>query len=93
MQCDCLRKFSPTCNQADCQYRCALTRNGTSCYCSDGFKVAQDGKSCEDFDECSVYGTCSQMCTNNNASYMCECVEGYLMQPDNKSCKAKNGKR
>lgn len=45
-----------------------------------------------DFDECNVYGTCSQTCTNTHGSYTCSCVEGYLLQPDHKSCKAKNGK-
>lgn len=45
-----------------------------------------------DFDECSLYGTCSQSCTNTEGSYTCSCVEGYLSQPDNRSCKAKNGK-
>lgn len=44
-----------------------------------------------DFDECNVYGTCSQTCTNTEGSYICSCVEGYLLQPDNRSCKAKNG--
>lgn len=44
-----------------------------------------------DFDECTVYGTCSQTCTNVEGSYTCSCVEGYLLQPDNRSCKAKNG--
>ncbi|OXB56787.1 UNVERIFIED_CONTAM: hypothetical protein H355_013349, partial [Colinus virginianus] len=43
-----------------------------------------------DFDECTVYGTCSQSCTNTEGSYTCSCVEGYLLQPDNRSCKAKN---
>ncbi|KAI4875158.1 hypothetical protein NFI96_001324 [Prochilodus magdalenae] len=46
---------------------------------------------CSDFDECTVYGTCSQTCTNTEGSYSCSCVEGYLAQPDNRSCKAKNG--
>lgn len=44
-----------------------------------------------DFNECNVYGTCSQTCTNTEGSYTCSCVEGYLLQPDNRSCKAKNG--
>ncbi|XP_062904698.1 low-density lipoprotein receptor-related protein 1-like isoform X1 [Mobula hypostoma] len=83
------REFASSCDGAHCQYQCAVTRNGSTCYCSDGYKVAQDGKGCEDFDECSVYGTCSQTCMNRNGSYTCGCVEGYLMQPDNKTCKAK----
>jgi len=33
---------------------------------------------CSDFDECTVYGTCSQTCTNTDGSYTCSCVEGYL---------------
>ena len=45
-----------------------------------------------DFNECMVYGACSQTCTNTEGSYVCSCVEGYLPQPDNRSCKAKNGK-
>lgn len=44
-----------------------------------------------DFNECAVYGMCSQTCTNTEGSYTCSCVEGYLPQPDNRSCKAKNG--
>lgn len=44
-----------------------------------------------DFNECNVYGTCSQTCANTEGSYTCSCVEGYLLQPDNRSCKAKNG--
>lgn len=45
-----------------------------------------------DQDECAIYGTCSQTCTNTHGSYACSCVEGYILQPDNRSCKAKNGK-
>ncbi|XP_062895316.1 low-density lipoprotein receptor-related protein 1-like [Mobula hypostoma] len=55
--------------------------------CSDGY---DEGPHCRDFDECTIYGTCSQTCTNTEGSYTCSCVEGYLLQPDNKSCKAKN---
>ncbi len=47
--------------------------------------------SVSDFNECAVYGACSQTCTNTDGSYTCSCVEGYLPQPDNRSCKAKNG--
>ncbi|MGH0155700.1 UNVERIFIED_CONTAM: hypothetical protein FKN15_029887 [Acipenser sinensis] len=66
-----------------------MTRNGTFCYCGDGFEVAEDGHSCIDYDECAVYGTCSQTCMNTYGSYGCSCTEGYIMQSDRKSCKAK----
>ena len=51
------------------------------------------GHCLSDFNECMVYGACSQTCTNTEGSYICTCVEGYLLQPDNRSCKAKNGER
>ncbi|XP_072818168.1 low-density lipoprotein receptor-related protein 1B-like [Vicugna pacos] len=67
-----------------------MVRNSTICYCEDGFEIKEDGRSCKDQDECAIYGTCSQTCTNTRGSYACSCVEGYLVQPDNRSCKAKN---
>ncbi|KAL7989903.1 hypothetical protein Chor_012569 [Crotalus horridus] len=78
------------CSSMGCQHHCAPTLNGPACYCDSSSQVAEDGKSCKDFDECSIYGTCSQTCTNHDGSYTCSCVEGYLLQPDHKSCKAKN---
>nr|XP_033800021.1 low-density lipoprotein receptor-related protein 1B [Geotrypetes seraphini] len=84
------RELLPQCQQLKCQYKCAITRNGTKCYCEDGYDTDEDGKQCKDLDECTTYGTCSQSCTNILGSYLCSCVEGYLLQSDNKSCKAKN---
>uniref|UniRef100_A0A672QW75 LDL receptor related protein 1 n=1 Tax=Sinocyclocheilus grahami TaxID=75366 RepID=A0A672QW75_SINGR len=78
------------CTLTGCQDNCAVTRIGPMCYCKSGYEISQDGKTCKDFDECTVYGTCSQTCTNTDGLYTCSCVEGYLVQPDNRSCKAKN---
>ncbi|KAI1237378.1 Low-density lipoprotein receptor-related protein 1B [Lamprotornis superbus] len=72
-----------------CQYKCAITRNSTRCYCRDGYETSSDGRSCTDVNECDTYGSCSQTCVNTDGSYTCSCVEGYVLQPDNKSCKAK----
>lgn len=118
---------APACASHGCQFKCAVTHDGPQCYCSAGYEVAADGKTCKgerethsssvnlnlvslcsltagkheqafkfasssvDFNECNVYGTCSQTCANTEGSYTCSCVEGYLLQPDNRSCKAKNG--
>lgn len=30
----------------NCQYKCAITRNGTRCYCGDGYETSRDGRSC-----------------------------------------------
>uniref|UniRef100_A0A803SM43 LDL receptor related protein 1B n=1 Tax=Anolis carolinensis TaxID=28377 RepID=A0A803SM43_ANOCA len=83
------RELLPKCQQMQCQYKCAVTRNGTSCYCEEGYEVGLNGKTCQDLNECNLYGTCSQMCENTDGSYICSCVEGYLLQPDKKSCKIK----
>ncbi|XP_023125210.2 low-density lipoprotein receptor-related protein 1 isoform X1 [Amphiprion ocellaris] len=84
------REQAHDCASHGCQVHCAVTHDGPRCYCRHGYEVAADGKTCKDFNECSVYGTCSQTCTNTDGSYICGCVEGYLLQPDNRSCKAKN---
>ncbi|XP_051787046.1 low-density lipoprotein receptor-related protein 1B [Erpetoichthys calabaricus] len=83
------REFAPKCQQLRCQFGCVITRNGTFCYCDDGLKVAEDGWSCTDVDECAAYGTCSQTCMNTYGSYGCSCTDGYLIQSDRKSCRAK----
>ncbi|XP_037739600.1 prolow-density lipoprotein receptor-related protein 1 isoform X1 [Chelonia mydas] len=84
------REFLANCSALGCQHHCIPTLVGPTCYCNSSFQLAEDRKSCKDFDECTIYGTCSQTCTNTEGSYTCSCVEGYLLQPDNRSCKAKN---
>uniref|UniRef100_A0A8C3T1G6 EGF-like domain-containing protein n=1 Tax=Chelydra serpentina TaxID=8475 RepID=A0A8C3T1G6_CHESE len=84
------REFLANCSALACQHHCVPTLVGPTCYCNSSFQLAEDRKSCKDFDECTIYGTCSQTCTNTEGSYTCSCVEGYLLQPDNRSCKAKN---
>ena len=44
-----------------------------------------------DINECSVYGTCSQVCLNTRGSFTCKCVPGYEMVEDptkGRTCKA-----
>uniref|UniRef100_A0A7M4FXS6 LDL receptor related protein 1 n=1 Tax=Crocodylus porosus TaxID=8502 RepID=A0A7M4FXS6_CROPO len=84
------RELLPNCTAQGCQHHCVPALSGPVCYCNGSFQLAEDRKSCKDFDECTVYGTCSQTCTNTEGAYTCSCVEGYLLQPDNRSCKAKN---
>ncbi|KAK2516454.1 Lrp1 [Columba guinea] len=84
------REQLANCTALGCQHHCVPTLSGPACYCNNSFQLAEDRRSCKDFDECTVYGTCSQTCTNTEGSYTCSCVEGYLLQPDNRSCKAKN---
>nr|XP_032823068.1 low-density lipoprotein receptor-related protein 1-like isoform X2 [Petromyzon marinus] len=81
--------LSGNCTDIGCQHRCAVTREGPVCYCENGQQVMPDKKGCKDFDECGLYGTCSQICRNTAGSFTCGCVEGYALQPDGRSCKVK----
>uniref|UniRef100_A0A8C5HWA1 EGF-like domain-containing protein n=1 Tax=Gouania willdenowi TaxID=441366 RepID=A0A8C5HWA1_GOUWI len=83
------RELLSACHELRCRYGCIMTRNGTFCFCADGFEVGDDGTSCRDHDECATYGACSQMCTNTYGSYRCSCTDGFILQSDRRSCKAK----
>uniref|UniRef100_A0A8C6TK95 Low density lipoprotein receptor-related protein 4 n=1 Tax=Neogobius melanostomus TaxID=47308 RepID=A0A8C6TK95_9GOBI len=48
----------------------------------------EDGRSCQDVDECAEEGYCSQGCTNTEGGFQCWCVQGYELRPDKRSCKA-----
>ncbi|XP_031438138.1 low-density lipoprotein receptor-related protein 1B isoform X1 [Clupea harengus] len=84
------RELLSACHELHCRYGCIMMRNGTFCFCADGFEVGDDGKSCRDHDECAVYGSCSQSCANTYGSYRCSCADGYTLQPDGRSCAAKH---
>ncbi|XP_009075825.1 PREDICTED: low-density lipoprotein receptor-related protein 4-like, partial [Acanthisitta chloris] len=63
--------------------------------CTDGsdeadcYRLAEDGLSCMDIDECTEWGkgACSQTCLNAPGSYSCGCLPGYLLEPDGHFCK------
>lgn len=62
---------------------------GTStCGCRSGYRLASDGVSCLDVDECATWSYCSQLCTNTVGGFACSCVDGYVLRPDKTSCKA-----
>lgn len=59
------------------------------CYCAPGYRLAEDGLTCVDIDECTEWGerACSQTCLNAPGSYSCSCLPGYLLEPDGHVCK------
>uniref|UniRef100_A0A8C2AJR3 Low density lipoprotein receptor-related protein 1Ba n=1 Tax=Cyprinus carpio TaxID=7962 RepID=A0A8C2AJR3_CYPCA len=77
------------CKERRCQFDCVIMRNGTSCFCGEGFELEEDGRRCRDHDECRDYGTCSQICMNTQGSYRCACTDGFSLQANRRSCKAK----
>ena len=43
----------------------------------------------KDADECTVEGSCDQLCSNTNGSYSCDCINGY--RKEGQRCYAING--
>ena len=84
---------SDLCGEAGCEHVCRVKINETSaaveCHCRDGYILAEDGKTCEDVDECldGSNGRCDTYCMNLAGSYECLCRSGYLLDTDGKTCK------
>ncbi|XP_043487916.1 vitellogenin receptor isoform X1 [Polistes fuscatus] len=70
-----------------CQQKCNKTPLGPVCTCNSGYKLASDGVSCEDINECEL-NLCSQICHNTRGGFKCSCESGYVLQKDKLSCKA-----
>ncbi|XP_028649665.2 low-density lipoprotein receptor-related protein 4 isoform X1 [Erpetoichthys calabaricus] len=75
-------------NNGGCAQKCQMARGLVQCTCHTGYRLMEDGKSCQDVDECAEEGYCSQGCTNTEGGFQCWCVQGYELRPDKRSCKA-----
>ncbi|XP_071816698.1 uncharacterized protein [Apostichopus japonicus] len=74
-------------NNGGCAYTCRTDNRGrVQCECPEGFNLNQDGRSCDDFDECQEQQPCAHVCSNTPGSYRCECWEGYQLADDGKTC-------
>ncbi|CAH1789469.1 unnamed protein product [Owenia fusiformis] len=63
-----------------CQHNCTtLLAGGYSCSCMEGYIIKQsDKKTCQDIDECSVWGNfCPQKCYNLKGTHKCQCDVGF----------------
>ncbi|XP_053377334.1 fibulin-1-like isoform X2 [Mercenaria mercenaria] len=59
------------------------------CMCESGYKLAADGRTCVDIDECRLYngpGVCAGNCVNTPGSYMCSCPNGWKLMGNGRSC-------
>ncbi|KAG5839924.1 hypothetical protein ANANG_G00210400 [Anguilla anguilla] len=74
--------------QRGCSQKCQMARGLVQCTCHTGYRLREDGHSCQDVDECAEEGYCSQGCTNTEGGFQCWCVQGYELRPDKRSCKA-----
>lgn len=62
---------------------------GFHCDCNPGYRLAIDGKACEDINECvDVKSVCSQYCSNTPGSFYCKCNDLYYERMlDGHTCK------
>ena len=62
-----------------------------ACECDLGYETSQDGKLCEDIDECTKNSdgcsTISETCVNTDGSYSCDCATEFTLDTDDNICK------
>ena len=75
-------------NNGGCEQQCVNTRGSFICACTSGFRIAADGQSCLDQDECGN-NSCQQRCINTAGSFFCACEDGYTLNDDNVTCTGK----
>lgn len=72
-----------------CQDKCVNHWGSYKCSCEDipGTRLAQDGHTCEDIDECKEQTAgCSHECINTVGSAFCLCPKGFMLGMDWKTC-------
>ncbi|NXC05076.1 TRBM protein, partial [Orthonyx spaldingii] len=68
------------CAGAPCKHHCVVTASSFVCMCFEGYRLAADGASCEDIDDCAGEpGPCEQECVNTQGGFECRCHSGYRM--------------
>uniref|UniRef100_A0A3Q2DHQ2 EGF-like domain-containing protein n=1 Tax=Cyprinodon variegatus TaxID=28743 RepID=A0A3Q2DHQ2_CYPVA len=75
------------CSALSCEYLCHPSPQGGACYCPEGFIVANDSRSCEDYNDCEIWGICDQLCEDRPGTHHCSCADGYFLEQGH-LCKA-----
>ncbi|KAK7802040.1 hypothetical protein U0070_025713 [Myodes glareolus] len=74
------------CRYGYCQQLCANVPGSYSCTCNPGFTLNEDGRSCQDVNECETENPCVQTCVNTYGSFICRCDPGYELEEDGIHC-------
>ncbi|NXO04821.1 TRBM protein, partial [Rhinopomastus cyanomelas] len=74
------RSCSSPCAGAPCEHHCVVSVGSFLCMCEPGYRLATNGYSCEDVDDCAlVPKVCDQVCVNSEGGFECRCHSGYEM--------------
>ena len=77
-----------------CEQACSVRDGLVLCTCEPGYKLDPTSRTCQDIDECAVFGACSQRCINTKGSFKCACAAGYVRDSaQGGACRAKGGWR
>uniref|UniRef100_A0A3B3E196 Low-density lipoprotein receptor-related protein 2 n=1 Tax=Oryzias melastigma TaxID=30732 RepID=A0A3B3E196_ORYME len=74
------------CSTLSCEFLCHPSPQGGTCYCPDGFIVANDSRSCT-YNDCQIWGICDQLCENRVGTHHCSCTDGFVLEQGH-VCKA-----
>uniref|UniRef100_H2V9M6 EGF-like domain-containing protein n=1 Tax=Takifugu rubripes TaxID=31033 RepID=H2V9M6_TAKRU len=76
------------CASLSCEHRCHASPDGGTCSCPSGYIVnSNNSRSCTDFDDCSMWGVCDQLCEDRTGSHRCSCRDGYILE-QHRYCRA-----
>ncbi|XP_053097505.1 fibrillin-2 isoform X2 [Pangasianodon hypophthalmus] len=105
-ECNCEEGFEPgpmmTCEDINecvqnpllCAFRCINTFGGYECSCPSGYTLRNDGRMCQDLDECAEglhdCDTRGMNCKNLIGTFMCMCPPGMVREMDDEVCHDEN---
>uniref|UniRef100_A0A3Q4H6C5 Low-density lipoprotein receptor-related protein 2 n=1 Tax=Neolamprologus brichardi TaxID=32507 RepID=A0A3Q4H6C5_NEOBR len=76
------------CASLSCEHHCHASPDGGTCSCPSGYIVnSNNSRTCIDFDDCSMWGVCDQLCEDRIGSHRCSCREGYILE-QHRYCRA-----
>ncbi|CAM9342544.1 unnamed protein product, partial [Lampetra planeri] len=73
-----------------CAFRCVNTYGAYECTCPAGYVLREDGRMCQDEDECEEglhrCASRAMLCKNLIGTFICVCPAGMLRRPDGEGC-------